>query len=179
MLNLPIKIVAQENSFDINSPTIIMLSGQGSSGKTTFWETYLQNKKIISMDNIANKESNWEKCLNEFFIQIQQYTNSAIKEDIVLDYSHDVIDTRRESIKYIMTPSNYNFIIIHLSLDFDLLVENDKHKRQVDSLSEEHINRIKNIYEAYQQPTLEEFKQYNFISTTIAEYTQTRADTIK
>lgn len=178
MFNLPIKIIAQENIFDINYPTIIMLSGQGSSGKTTFWKTFLQNKKIISMDNITNEENNWQLCLKKFFTQIQQQTNMIVKKDIVLDYSYDIVDTRIETIKQIKTPSDYNFIIIHLALDFDTLIENDKCKRQVYFLSKEHIEEMKKIYQAYQQPTLGEFKQYNFKSVTIAEYKQTCADSV-
>ena len=71
MFNLPIKIIAQENNFDINYPTIIMLSGQGSSGKSTFQQTYLQNIKTISIDDITREENNWEQCLKKFYIQIK------------------------------------------------------------------------------------------------------------
>ena len=46
MLELPIKILKSNGQFDDTSPTIIMLCGQGSSGKTTFWRKYLRNKNI-------------------------------------------------------------------------------------------------------------------------------------
>ena len=145
MLNLPIKIIAQDNKFDANYHTIIMLSGQGSSGKTTFWQTYLPNEQIIAMDNIVNNlkcPCDWSIYLNIFFAQIKQYTCTNCLKNIVLDYSHDTIEARAMSLEQISNPSNFNFIIIHLSLDVNTLIENDKRRKQVSFLSESKITKM-------------------------------------
>lgn len=152
-----------------------MLCGQGSSGKTTFWRRYLRDKNIIAMDDIIIKLSNkynYEQCHSIFHLLIEESTKSENTNDIVIDFAHDTIAARKDSLIHISFPNYFNFLIIHLSLDFNTLVENDKKRKQVSFLSKEQIERMKEIYDLFIQPTLNEFKDYNFKSITLAEYKQ-------
>lgn len=175
MLELPIKILKSNGQFDDNSPTIIMLCGQGSSGKTTFWRKYLRNKNIVAMDDIIIKLSNkynYEQCHAIFHLLIEEATKIDCINDVVLDFAHDTIDARKDSLIHISSPEHFNFLIIHLSLDFEILIENDKKRKQVLSLPKEQVEQMKKIYNLFIPPVLEEFKDYNFKSITLAEYKQ-------
>lgn len=173
MLNLPIKIIEQKDEFDLNSPTIIMLCGQGSSGKTTFWRQYLSTKTVVSIDGIvgeSNFEDNIELYLLKFANQIRLSTDK--NEDTVLDFSHDTVKERMKSLIHISSPYNYNLLVISMSLDFPTLIKNDLQRKGLKTLSNESLLNMLNIYNNFIPPTIAEFEKYNFKSIVIAEHKQ-------
>ena len=174
-MNLPIKILSQKGELDTNSPTVIMLCGQGSSGKTSFWVEYLSEKIVISFDAVMMtlpKISNYTSGIELFNDLIKQISSLKLELDIVLDFAHDTVMARAASLDCIQNPDLFNFLIIHINPDFNTLIKNDKRRKGTTSFSQEHINWLKEMNDLFVRPTIEEFEKYNFKSVTIAEYQQ-------
>lgn len=144
-----------------------MLCGQGSVGKSTYgiWlSNQLNNSILIRVDDIVFSSSLKKfDFTSHFHIYIKQI-NEAIKnnkENIIIDFSHDSCELRKKICSKISLKQSINFITISLRPSIDFIILNDeKRKQRKLSLSEK--ERIKKIYEHFEFPSLEEFKNYNF-----------------
>lgn len=150
--------------------TLIMVCGQGSVGKSTFIKRYFYNKKniiCISVDEIVktNKfnQKYYQIYLKTIQKQIDLYENT--NKIIVLDFSHDTISSRSKLLNELKFNSfNINFIAIglHPTSFLDIVINDEKRKNR--KLNQDEINKIKNIYNHFQPPTVQEFIDYNFNS---------------
>lgn len=173
MFNLPIKVIDKEGEFDTNSPSIILLCGQGSSGKTTFWKRYFPLKTIVAIDNIVGEftfKDNEQLYFLKYINQIRVATSQ--NEDVVLDFSHDTPRERMKSLVHVSSPHDFNLLVISMSLDFQTLVNNDCRRKGITMPTEDSFNHMLELYDLFVPPSLDEFRSYNFKSIVIAEYKQ-------
>lgn len=148
---------------------LIMLCGQGSSGKSTLGkilEDILSNSKLISVDKLVkkyNKNKHFSIYINEIILNInKKYDN------IILDFSHcepkfraEVLDACIDSFKQI----KINFITISLRPGYEKIIKWHE-KRCSRILNNEEKDNIINIYQNFIYPTMEEFDKYNFNTVT-------------
>ena len=146
---------------------LVMICGQGSSGKSTFCK-YLQsidpNIIHISIDNIALQDPYDENIHFPIYIsQIQHYVDKNHEQDIVLiDFAHDS-PLFRKSVLEKINFNNSNIIFYTISLrPGENTICKWQEKRIKKELTEEDKALIKNLYENFKYPTVEEFKGYPF-----------------
>lgn len=155
--------------------TLIMLCGQGGSGKSTYANELIKSLKgnniIISMDKIKDQHSN--KTLEEFNLLYVNNIQMAINEKydyIICDYAQDTYDMRKWILKQLNIFECIDFIAIAIRPTYQKIIERiEKYK----TLSQEKKDKIKKIYLNFQMPTTKEFKNYNFNTISIYEYHNT------
>ena len=168
---------------------LIMLCGQGGIGKSTYGKwlvNQLNNAILLRLDDIV-RNSNSKECHSSHIEQFYQLVKNTIiekkYENIILDFCHDVKANRKKALNNILTNlnnSDIEFITISLRPGYEniikwreLLLTKNK-TLTLDEIDEQfHYfftddfkKRVKKIYNDFQPPVKDEFKDYNFKSTT-------------
>ena len=158
---------------------LIMLCGQGGAGKSTYgkWlEKELNNTILIRVDDLIIPGQPFDKKY------VDKYINNIIKainsnySNIIMDFAHDNATNRANILNKIISQINtqdIDFITISLRPGAETVVDwtikryrlgNFPKEELIKLIGEERINRVKNIYNNFQYPTIEEFEKYNFNS---------------
>ena len=149
-----------------------MLCGQGSCGKSTFGlflQKTIPNSYLIRMDDIV-KQSKFDYNLH-FPIYLNIIETALLSSQfttIILDFSQDTIKCRAlvlDSIKKVLC-KKIDFIAISLRPNYKNIILWSQKRLNKNLTHKEKIN-IKNTYNSFEYPTIEEFAQYNFNSTLI------------
>lgn len=151
--------------------TLIMLCGQGSSGKSTTAK-YLQEilkpakVRIISMDDIVGRcyiESKAREYNEKFIYNIQQALNCNEYEYIIIDYALDHPDSRQWLLQQIFITFPLHFITISLRPGMQNIISWDQKRKKRALLEEEKIT-IQKLYNGFYAPQKEEFKNFAFLT---------------
>ena len=155
--------------------TIIMLCGQGSSGKSTF-ASFLCSKlpkeqtALVAMDKILKPgehltESNVDYYLNLYFHSIQVCLENGFKY-IILDMSNDAVGFRQETFQSIdFNFQNVNLITISLRPGVENLL--GWHDMRCGGLTSAEKGRMITTYNQYSFPIKREFAEFNFKSVKV------------
>lgn len=139
---------------------LIMLCGQGSSGKSTYAKQNFSKDCIVSMDAIVGQQK-YNPIFKKQYIDLIQGKLNNKEKIIVLDFAHDSINSRRDILSKLNIPENVNFTTISLRPSIRQIILNDE-KRKHRRLTQNEIENIEKIYNHFICPTEEEFKEYNF-----------------
>lgn len=139
---------------------LIMLCGQGSSGKSTYAKQNFPKDCIVSIDAIVGQRKYNPSFKKQYIDLIQQKLDNQEKI-IVLDFSHDNVESRKEILSKLNIPENVNFTTISLRPSTQQVILNDE-KRKNRFLTENEKTVIKKIYNCFTYPTKKEFEKYNF-----------------
>jgi tRNA uridine 5-carbamoylmethylation protein Kti12 len=155
--------------------TIIMLCGQGSSGKSTFasfLRSQLPNEQtaLVAMDKILKPgehltESNLDYYWNLYFHSIQVCLENGFKY-IILDMSNDAVAFRQKTFQSInFNLQNINLITISLRPGVENLLS--WHDIRCGELKSAEKGRIITAYNKYEFPIKQEFTEFNFKSVKV------------
>ena len=139
---------------------LIMLCGQGSVGKSTYAKNNFQKSYIVSMDAIV-KKNDFNSNFKEQYINLIQQKINAKEDTIVLDFSHDGILSRKSILSKLKLSNDIIFTTIALRPGVEQIIYNQE-KRQKHPLTDNEKERIIKIYNNFEYPTEEEFKDYGF-----------------
>jgi GTPase SAR1 family protein len=155
--------------------TIIMLCGQGSSGKSTF-ASFLcsqlpkEQTALVAMDKLLKpgeclNKSNSDYYLNLYFHRIQECLENSFKY-IILDMSNDAVAFLQKTFQSI----NFNFQNVNLiTISLRPGVENllGWHDMRCDGVASAEKGRMITAYNNYEFPIKQEFAEFNFKSVKV------------
>ena len=150
--------------------TLIMICGQGSSGKSTtakLLQNILSSKAtVISMDPIVGVcfDVNKKQEYNAIFIKNIQATLCCNEyEYVIVEYSLDSMIARAQLLQSLDLNNSIHFITLALRPGPDTIIQWDR-KRKNRALSDQEKMRIQTVYKNFEPPSVEEFSYYNFSS---------------
>lgn len=144
---------------------IYMTVGLGSFGKSTYCKKNFREEDIIAVDKLTGK--------NQFTIEhLLQYRELIIKatkekkEEIVLDFSHDEINERKNILSIIENKELYNLHILVFYPTFKtyLKFHSLRTNRQI---TEKEKKKMQKLYDNFTIPSDEDFKQFGFKTINI------------
>lgn len=151
--------------------TLIMLCGQGSTGKSTFARTIknqFQNDAkihISSMDYFVKNNSYFddpEGFYKKFLSDAQYYLNENY-DIVIVDFCFDTVNSRKKFLQQLNLNKKLNFIAIRACPPVEIIHEWHA-KRRKQALSHEEKETIQKVYNSFQELTTDEFEYYNFNS---------------
>lgn len=153
---------------------IFMLCGQGSIGKSLFGKSLKQNLPqsiFLSFDSFVSKNNNFETNYKNYIFFIYKSINNKKIENIILDFSYCVFESRFLTFKilsekYKINFNNINLYVINLRPGYQNII--NFHSNKINKKLE--INKkkeIKKVYYNFQFPVFKEFIYFNFKSILI------------
>lgn len=146
---------------------LIMLCGQGSSGKSTFGAELIKKlnstSKLIRMDNVDDTLPFSER-MTVYLSNIQAAYDNKV-ENIIMDLAHDSIEFRNTVLSSLNFDNKYdsiNFFAVSLRPEFEKIVEWEIKRKGYDELPKNQYFLMEKYYNRFQYPTEQEFKKFNF-----------------
>lgn len=151
--------------------TLIMLCGQGSSGKSTFAKIleskfqHTANVHISAVDDFVEKgrySDNPQKFYKNFLSDIQLHLNEQC-DIIIADFSFDSRESRKHFLQQLELNEKIDFIAIRTSPPLENIKKWHAERRKKELSIEEEQN-IERVYNGFEEFNANEFQSYNFNS---------------
>lgn len=143
---------------------LIMLCGQGISGKSTFAAQFQQmfNGKIcvVRMDDVVKDVGQFDEP--EYIKRVQQSLNSDF-DYVLMDLAQDSRHYRRSILDQLnFQGETIDFVTYSMRPSLDEIFR--RWTLRGKELTDEFVHHVTQVYNNFEYPTEEEFKKYNFNS---------------
>ena len=147
---------------------LIMLCGQGSSGKSYFASQLKNNLKgsicLVRMDDIVIETGEYN--LIEYINRIQDGLDGNF-DYVIMDLAQDSALVRTGILDMLnLKGKEIDFITFSLRPDIDVIIERQRKRQHPRELLPEVEEKLRRIYTFFEYPTDEEFEKYNFNSVS-------------
>ena len=145
---------------------LIMLCGQGSSGKSYFASQLKSKLKgnicLIKMDDVVIETGEYN--LIEYVNRIQNGLDGNF-DYVIMDLAHDSVLVRTGILDMLnFEDKEIDFITFSFRPDIDVIIERQRKRQHPHKLLPEVEEKLRRIYTFFEYPTDKEFEKYNFNS---------------
>ncbi len=145
---------------------LIMLCGQGSSGKSYFameLRDALKGKVcLVRMDDIIIESKKYD--IAEYVNRIQNGLDNNF-DYVIMDLAHDTTLVRTAILDMLdFENKEIDFITISFRPGIDVIIERQRKRQYPSELSPELEVKLRRIYTFFEYPSNKEFEKYNFNS---------------
>lgn len=145
---------------------LIMLCGQGSSGKSYFASQLKSKLKgnicLVKMDDVVIETGEYN--LIEYVNRIQSGLDGNF-DYVIMDLAHDSVLVRTGILDMLnFEDKEIDFITFSFRPDIDVIIERQRKRQHPHKLLPEVEEKLRRIYTFFEYPTDKEFEKYNFNS---------------
>lgn len=145
---------------------LIMLCGQGSSGKSYFASQLKSKLKgnicLVKMDDVVIETGEYN--LIEYVNRIQNGLDGNF-DYVIMDLAHDSVLVRTGILDMLnFEDKEIDFITFSFRPDIDVIIERQRKRQHPHKLLPEVEEKLRRIYTFFEYPTDKEFEKYNFNS---------------